>query len=99
MIYLFPDSTPVLYLSQSMHAFNFALLHTASIAYISGVYQNRQLAQQFYAGITFGLGAFVGSLLSGALYGGKLFLYAALITFAAFFLLMLEKKEVNKAGY
>jgi len=99
MIYLFPDTTPVLYISQSIHAFNFALLHTASIAYISTVYQNRQLAQQFYAGITFGLGAFVGSLISGSLYGERLFLYASLITFAAFILLLFEKRSVSRAEY
>lgn len=98
MVHLFPDSTPVLYLAQSIHAFNFALLHTASIAYINAIYTNRQLAQQFYVGLTFGLGAFIGSLLSGSLYGENLFLYASLITFVAYGLLLLEKRSVRAAA-
>lgn len=98
-IHLFPENITVLYLSQAIHAFNFALLHTASIAYINSVYKNRQLAQQFYVGLTFGLGAFVGSLLSGSLYGERLFLYAALITFVGYVLLRFEKRSLSRGGY
>jgi hypothetical protein len=48
--------------------------------------------------LTFGLGAFVGSLLSGSLYGENLFLYASLITFAAYGLLFMEKRSVGSAA-
>ena len=91
MVHAYPEVLWVAYAAQSLHAFSFALLHTASIAYINAHYHNRRLAQQFYAGLTFGLGAFVGSLLSGVVYGENLFLYAALITFAAWGVLQKER--------
>ena len=91
MVHAYPDVLWVAYAAQSLHAFSFALLHTASIAYINTHYKNRRLAQQFYAGLTFGLGAFVGSIVSGMFYGENLFLYAALITFAAWGILQKER--------
>jgi len=83
MVHFWPDTLWVLTLSQGLHAFSLALLHTVSIAWINHCYQNRQLAQQFYLGITFGLGMFIGSLISGIFYGKNLFLYSALITLLA----------------
>ena len=67
----FSDSLSTAFLTQTFHAFSLALLHTASIHYINKVYANRRLGQQFYLGITFGLGMFTGSLLSGPLYGWR----------------------------
>ncbi len=94
MVHAFPEVLWVAYAAQSLHAFSFALLHTASIAYINThYYHNRQLAQQFYTGLTFGLGAFAGSLLSGVLYGEHIFLYAALITFAGWGILLKERNQ------
>lgn len=96
LVYLFPENTGVLYFSQSLHAFSFALLHTASISYINAIYKNRQLAQQFYVGIVFGLGGFVGSLLSGYLYGEQIFLFAGAIMLAAWGVLQLERRPLSR---
>jgi len=98
LLYLFPNSIEIAYLSQSLHAFGFALHHTASISFLYLTYQNKKLASQFYYGLSFGLGGFVGALLSGYLYGDNLFLYAALIaTLSLVFLLFQEQdKTVSK---
>lgn len=87
MLSLLPSEPLWWYLAQSLHAFSFALYHTAMIAYLFSLPLPRKLAQQFYAGIGYGLGAFFGSLLSGALYGKWLFLYMgllALLSYGAF---------------
>jgi PPP family 3-phenylpropionic acid transporter len=84
LYFLFPKNIIILFIASSFHAFSFALLHTASIAYINENYKNKALAQQFYVGITFGLGALIGSLISGITYGNYLFLYASLIALVAF---------------
>ena len=91
LLYLFPSSLMVLYISQSLHAFGFALHHTAAISYLYLVYQDKKLASQFYYGISFGLGGFTGSLLAGYLYGKNLFLYAALIALLSLVFLYLQK--------
>lgn len=65
---LFPDSTPLLFAAQSLHAFSFALFHSAAIATLFHLYPARRLSQQFFFGISYGLGGFVGALGSGALY-------------------------------
>lgn len=91
LVHFFSSSTYIIYFSQSLHAFSFALLHSASITYINVIYKNKQLAQQFYLGLTFGFGAFAGSVISGMLYGENLFLYASLIALLAFVLIYFEK--------
>jgi len=91
LLYLFPNSLMVLYISQSLHAFGFALHHTAAISYLYLAYQDKKLASQFYYGISFGLGGFAGSLLAGYLYGEKLFLYAALIAVLSLIFLSFQK--------
>lgn len=68
IIALFPDSTPLLFAAQSLHAFSFALFHSASIATLFHLYKARRLAQQFFFGISYGLGGFIGALGSGVLY-------------------------------
>lgn len=91
LLYIFPDSLIISYLSQSLHAFSFALHHAAAISYLYGIYENKKLSSQFYYGLSFGLGGFSGSLLAGYLYGENIFLYAALIALLSFVVLLFQK--------
>jgi PPP family 3-phenylpropionic acid transporter len=68
IVALFPDSTPLLYATQSLHAFSFALFHSASIGMLFHLYKVRRLAQQFFFGISYGLGGFAGAVGAGVLY-------------------------------
>ena len=88
ILYLFPNSIILISLSQLIHAFSFAIFHTSSLLYISKKYKNKTLAQQFYAGIGYGLAAFIGSIISGLLYGDKLFLYESIIALMGFLVLI-----------
>lgn len=83
ILYLFPDSIPLTYASQSLHAVSFALYHTAAISYVFTLYTQKKLAQQFFLGIAFGLGGSVGALLAGQIYGDRMFLIEAIITLFA----------------
>ncbi len=87
ILYLFPSSLPLAFLSQSFHAFSFALYHTATLSYLYTVYKDKKLAAQFYYGFGFGFGGFVGSLVAGWFYGEYLFLSSAVITAFAFLIL------------
>ena len=105
LLFLFADNLVVLYLSQTIHAFSFALFHSAAIAYLYNFYKNKVLAQQFFSGITYGLGGLVGSLLSGYIYENYpeyLFLSSAFIAFGAFVFISLwkvvRKREVLGAN-
>ena len=84
ILYLFPDSLPLTFASQSLHAVSFALYHTAAISYVFTLYTQKKLAQQFFLGIAFGLGGSVGALLAGQIYGERMFLIEAIITLFAF---------------
>lgn len=68
LIALFPDSVPVLFMAQSLHAFSFALFHSAAIAALFQLYEHKRLSQQFFFGISYGLGGFIGAIGSGVLY-------------------------------
>jgi len=101
LLFLFPDSIPLTFASQSLHAVSFALYHTAAISYVFSLYTEKRLAQQFFLGIAFGLGGAVGAILSGAIYGTYLFLIEALITLGAFGVLLIHqyrKKEPHHAS-
>ena len=87
LLFLFPTNLPILYLSQSFHAFSFALYHTATLNYLYKLYKDKKLASQFYYGFSFGAGGFLGSILSGYLYGKHLYLISSLIAFVAFLFL------------
>ncbi len=93
LLYLFPDSLTILYIAQSLHAFSFALHHTAAISYLYSIYQDKKLASQFYYGLSFGLGGFIGALLAGWLYGDRLFLYASFIAFLSLVFLLFQKPQ------
>jgi len=91
LLYLFPESLFISYLSQSFHAFSFALYHTATLSYLYTLYSDKKLTSQFYYGLGFGIGGFMGSLIAGKFYGEYLFLSSAII--AAISLLFLYIKE------
>ncbi len=93
LLYLYPSSLEITFFSQSLHAISFALYHTAAITYVFSIYAQKRLAQQFFLGISFGLGGGVGSFLAGYLYGDYLFLLESLITLGAFFMLLIHEKR------
>lgn len=93
ILYIYPDSVPVIFATQTLHAISFALYHTAAITYVFSLYAQKKLAQQFFLGIAFGLGASVGAVVSGQVYGEHLFLVSALITFLAFLVLLIHQKR------
>jgi PPP family 3-phenylpropionic acid transporter len=64
----FPDNILLLFASQSLHALSFALFHTVSISILFSLYTAKRLAQQFFFGISYGLGGFLGALGAGTLY-------------------------------
>jgi len=86
LLWLWPDQVGAAYASQALHAISFALYYTATIAYIFQIYPQKKLAQQFYLGITFGLGGSVGAVLAGLIYEhapARLFAFSALLALAA----------------
>ena len=93
LLYLYPSSLEITFFSQSLHAISFALYHTAAITYIFSLYRQKRLAQQFFLGISFGLGGGIGSLIAGYIYGEYLFLFEALITMSAFIMLLIHDKR------
>ncbi len=85
LVYGAPENLALLFLSQSLHALSFALFHTAAISTLFTLYKERKLAQQFFFGIAYGLGGFIGALASGYIYEfwpEQLFAAAALVAVA-----------------
>lgn len=94
LLFAFPSSLLISYASQSLHAFSFALHHTAALSLLYTFYTHKKLAAQFYYGISFGLGGFVGAFVAGYFYGPYLYLYASVIAFCSFISLRyLEVRE------
>ncbi len=99
LLWLYPNSLIIAFLSQSLHAFNFALYYTASIAYIYNLYKEKKLAQQFFLGITFGLGGSVGAIVAGWIYEidpSLLFLVESFIAFLAWLAIRVHSKRRRK---
>ena len=88
ILFLFANSLFLIAASQLLHAFSFAIFHTSALLYINKTYKNKTLAQQFYAGIGYGLAAFLGSIISGFLYGQNLFLYESIIALIGFLIML-----------
>lgn len=91
IVALFPDNLTLLFLSQSLHALSFALFHTVSITILFSLYRSKRLAQQFFFGVSYGLGGFIGALGAGVLYqyapswlfiGGAIAAFGATIAFS-----------------
>jgi len=93
LLYLFPYSLEVVFFTQAIHAFSFALFHSAVVIYLYSLYDNKKLAQQFMFGVGYGLGGFVGALLAGATYGKYLFLYSTFFAILAFISLSFMRKK------
>jgi len=91
ILYLFNDNIFLLYISQSFHAFSFALYHTVTLSLLYKLYHDKNLASQFYYGLGFGLGGFFGSLIAGYFYGKYLFLFSAVMAFLGYIILTKEK--------
>ena len=93
LLYLFPSSTEITFFSQSLHAISFALYHTTAITYVFSLYSQKRLAQQFFLGISFGLGGSVGAFIAGYVYGEYLFLFETVVTLGAFGMLFVHDKR------
>ncbi|MDF1880430.1 MFS transporter [Sulfurimonas sp. MAG313] len=94
----FPENLYILFFSQSIHAFSFALYHSAAIMYLHSLYANKKLSQQFFAGIAYGLGGFLGAFGSGFIYEVSpqgLYFVASGITLMSFAFLWLESKKAR----
>lgn len=91
LLYLYPDSLSISYLTQALHAFSFGLYHSAVILYLYELYENKKLSQQFMLGIAYGLGGFSGALIAGWTYGEYLFLFASFIALLSFVTLHKDK--------
>ena len=93
---LWPDVLGISYLSQALHAISFALYYTATIAYVFQLYTQKKLAQQFYLGMTFGLGGSVGAVIAGWVYDvdpQALFFFEALVALAAFGMMLIHERR------
>ncbi len=96
MVYAYPDSLTITFISQSIHAFSFGLYHSAVIIFLFSLYENKKLAQQFMYGVAYGLGGFLGALLAGKLYGEYLFIYSSLFAFIAYLCLhFINTKKIS----
>ena len=93
LLYLYPDSLGVTFLTQSIHAFSFGLYHSAVIIYLYSLYENKKLAQQFMYGVAYGLGGFVGAVVAGAVYGEFLFIFSALFSLLSLIALYFVKNK------
>lgn len=96
LLYLYPSSIEITYLTQALHAFSFALFHSAVIMHLYTLYDNKKLAQQFMYGVAYGLGGFIGAISSGYLYGESIFLYSSIFALFSFIAISLTKKENSK---
>ena len=96
LVFAYPTTLGVLFFAQSLHALSFALFHSAAISYLFFHYKHKSLAQQFFSGITYGLGGLLGALVAGFVYeyfANYLFLSSSFIALAAFGMISWYKKE------
>jgi PPP family 3-phenylpropionic acid transporter len=101
LVYAYVQNIEVLYFSQMLHAFSFALFHSAAISYLHALYKHKALAQQFFSGIAYGLGGLCGALLSGFIYERfpeYLFLSSSIIAFGAFVSFFMWERSVKLIG-
>lgn len=99
LVFSFADSLGILFFTQSIHALSFALFHSAAISYLHYLYKNKTLAQQFFSGITYGLGGLSGAVIAGCIYEyypEYLFLSSSVMAFGAFVFLSFWEKEVKR---
>ncbi|MBU3013732.1 MFS transporter [Poseidonibacter lekithochrous] len=89
LLFLYPDSLSITFISQSLHAFSFGLYHSTVIIFLYTLYENKKLAQQFMYGVAYGLGGFIGALVAGFVYGEYLFVYSAIFALVSLISLFL----------
>ena len=94
LLFLYPDSLTISFFTQSLHAFSFGLYHSAVILFLYQLYSNKKLAQQFMLGVAYGLGGFLGAVISGQFYGEYLFLYSSVIALMSYFSLYYMKNKL-----
>jgi PPP family 3-phenylpropionic acid transporter len=98
LLFLYPQNLSILFFSQSIHALSFALFHSAAISYLYHFYKHKALAQQFFSGITYGLGGFLGAMFAGFIYEYYpiyLFLSSTFLAFGAFLSLTMWRKHLQ----
>jgi len=96
LLWLNGSSLTVALISQSLHSITFALYYTSAIAYIFDLYKDKKLAQQFFLGITFGLGGSLGAVVAGYIYESYpdgLFLFEAIIALLAWVAIKIHKRR------
>jgi len=93
LLFMFPSSLLISYAAQSLHAFSFALHHTAALTLLYTIYTQKKLVAQFYYGISFGLGGFVGAFMAGYFYGPYLYLYASIVALSSFICLLRHEER------
>ena len=96
LLFISPQNLTIMFFSQSLHALSFALFHSAAISYLHQLYKHKGLAQQFFSGITYGLGGFSGALIAGYIYEyypTYLFLSSSFLAFGAFCFLHFHSKK------
>jgi PPP family 3-phenylpropionic acid transporter len=89
LLYSYPDSLSMTFISQSLHAFSFGLYHSTVIIFLYTLYDNKKLAQQFMYGVAYGLGGFIGALVAGWAYGEYLYVYSAIFALISLITLFL----------
>ena len=97
LIFLFPQNLSILFFTQSLHALSFALFYSASISYLHQLYKSKVLAQQFYSGVTFGLGGLLGAVMFGYIYeylADYTFLVASIVALASLGLMNMWKRSI-----
>jgi len=96
IVALYPTNLALIMLSQATHALSFALYYTAAIAYVYRLYTQKRLAQQFFLGISFGLGGALGAIVSGVVYKispSGLFIFESFIALLSAILLIVHKRR------
>jgi PPP family 3-phenylpropionic acid transporter len=93
LFFMFDSNLYIYLFAQFLHIFSFALYHSAVITYLHKIYSNKRLAQQFFYGISYGLGGFLGAIFAGVVYGEYLFLYSSLIAMLGFIVILKEDRE------
>lgn len=98
LVFAFPQNIAILFFSQSIHALSFALFHSAAITYLHSLYKHKPLAQQFFSGITYGLGGLSGALIAGYIYDyypRYLFLSSTFLAFLSFVFIYLWSQKLK----
>jgi len=102
LVFLYPQNLPMMFFTQAIHAFSFALFHSTAIVYLFGLYKHRSLAQQFFLGITYGLGGFLGALIAGYVYEeipSYLFLSSSFLAMLSFFFIYIWTNNQQSSSH